>query len=49
VAKEHPKDADVVREANERLELASLPPLTPGQGAPAAQAEKKPPQGKQRK
>ena len=53
VAKDHPKEADVVREANERLELASLPPLTPGQGAPGpatspkAQAEK--PQGKKQK
>ena len=48
VTKEHPKETDVVREANERLELASLPPFTPGQTAPAVQAEKKP-HGKQRK
>jgi tetratricopeptide (TPR) repeat protein len=51
VAKDHPKEADVVREANERLELASLPPFTPGQAAPGsppkAQAEK--PQGKKQK
>jgi tetratricopeptide (TPR) repeat protein len=51
IASEHPKELDVVREANERLELASLPPATPGQPAPApakAQAEKKP-QGKKQK
>ena len=42
VAKDHPKEADVVREANERLELASLPP-----SPPKAQAEK--PQGKKQK
>jgi tetratricopeptide (TPR) repeat protein len=48
VAKEYPKEADVVREANERLEIASLPPPSSGQAAPAAQAEKKP-QGKPRK
>ena len=54
VGKEHPKEADVVREANERLELASLPPLSAGQAAPApassppkVQAEK--PQGKKQK
>ena len=35
VAKEYPKDLAVVREANERLELASLPPYTPGQATPA--------------
>ena len=42
VAKDHPKEADVVRDANERLELASLPP-----SPPKAQAEK--PQGKKQK
>jgi tetratricopeptide (TPR) repeat protein len=51
IATDHPKELDVVREANERLELASLPPVTAGQAAPApakAQAEKKP-QGKKQK
>jgi hypothetical protein len=51
VAKEYAKEADVVRDANERLELASLPPLRAGQAAPQsppkAQAEK--PQGKKQK
>jgi hypothetical protein len=48
VAKDHPKDLAVVREANERLELASLPPVAPGQTATPpkpdaeAQADKKP-------
>lgn len=52
VAKEYPKEMDVVRAANERLELASLPPVTPGE---AAQPEQKPqpdarkPQGKKKK
>jgi len=36
VAKDHPKDAAVVREANERLEIAALPPATAGQGTPPA-------------
>ncbi|TMB11674.1 MAG: hypothetical protein E6J66_08400 [Deltaproteobacteria bacterium] len=55
VAKEHPKDLDVVREANERLELASLPPFVPGQAqAPAPKPEPKEapgkkPQGKKQK
>jgi hypothetical protein len=37
VAKDYPKDVQVVHEANERLELASLPPLgaTPAPAAPA--------------
>ena len=54
VAKEYPKDLTVVREANERLELASLPPYTPGQTTPApqpgakAEAEKTP-QGKKKR
>jgi hypothetical protein len=54
VAKEYPKDLAVVREANERLELASLPPYTPGEAAPAprpgakAEAEKTP-QGKKKR
>ena len=46
VAKEYPKEMDVVRAANERLELAALPPATPGQ--PAAVPEKNP-QGKKQK
>ena len=43
VAKEYPKDAEVVREANERIELASLPPpgAPGGPGKPAASADKK--------
>jgi len=54
VAKEYPKEADVVRAANERLELASLPPVAPGETTPTPQApakaqpEKKP-QGKKQK
>ena len=54
VAKEYPKDLAVVREANERLEVASLPPYTPGQATPTpqpgvkAQAEKTP-QGKKKR
>jgi hypothetical protein len=53
VAKEYPKEMDVVRAANERLELASLPPVTPGEAA--SQPEQKPqpdshkPQGKKKK
>ena len=35
VAKEYAKDPDVVREANERIELASLPPAPPAGAAPA--------------
>ena len=35
VTKEYSKETDVVREANERLELASLPPVPPGYVAPA--------------
>ena len=43
VARDYPKDTDVVREANERLELASLPPVTAGSVAPApAPAAEKP-------
>ena len=50
VAKDHPKEMDVVREANERLELASLPPLTPGQTTPAsAKTPAEKPQGKKQK
>src|SRR3954447_17096656 len=41
VAKDHPKDAAVVREANERLEIAALPPATAGQGTPPAPPEAK--------
>jgi tetratricopeptide (TPR) repeat protein len=55
VAKDYPKEMDVVRAANERLEIAALPPASPGQPvaadpqAPArAQPEKKP-QGKKQK
>jgi tetratricopeptide (TPR) repeat protein len=53
VAKDYPKELAVVRDANERLELASLPPVTPGQTTEApqtdakAQPDKKP-QGKQK-
>ena len=39
IVKEYPKETDVVREANARLELASLPPVPPGY-APPAPAEK---------
>jgi hypothetical protein len=48
VGKDHPKELAVVREANERLELASLPPVTQGQGAPPAPAAEKQPQGKKK-
>ena len=54
IAAEYPKEQEVVREANERLEVASLPPAAAGQAAPAqppaekAPAEKKP-QGKKQK
>jgi tetratricopeptide (TPR) repeat protein len=58
VAKEYPKDLEVVRAANERLELASLPPVqpgsTPGPVKPAsaekpAPAPAKKPQAKKKK
>jgi hypothetical protein len=53
VAKEYPKEMDVVRAANERLELASLPPVTPGEAAPAPEQKPQPetrkPQGKKKK
>ena len=54
VAKDHPKDVAVVREANERLEIAALPPVLPGQGAPAVPPEgkgqtEKAPQGKKKR
>jgi hypothetical protein len=54
VAKEYPKDVEVVRAANERLELASLPPATAGQTAAPPAAPQKPPaekkpQGKKQK
>ena len=53
VAAEHPKDVAVVREANERLEVAALPPPSPGQStpapAPAKPAPEKKPQGKKQK
>ena len=52
IGTEYPKELDVVRDANERLELASLPPFTssPAPQAPPAKApvEKKP-QGKKQK
>lgn len=35
VAKDYPKETEVVREANARLELAALPPLPAGSVAPA--------------
>jgi len=40
VAKEYPKEQDVVREANERIELASLPPAPPPGSTPPPAAEK---------
>ena len=40
IGKEYPKEAEVVREANKRLELAALPPVTPGSTAPAPAAVK---------
>ena len=39
IGKEYPKELDVVRAANERLELAALPPFVPG-ASPAPAAEK---------
>lgn len=55
VAKEYPKELEVVREANVRVELASLPPVNPGQAsqakvvAPAKAPAEKKPQGKKQK
>ena len=51
IGKEYPKDTAVVREANERLEIAALPPLTPGQVPPAAQPApaEKAPKGKKKR
>jgi tetratricopeptide (TPR) repeat protein len=55
IGKEYPKEMEVVREANKRLELAALPPLTPGSTPPAPAAVKpaaappKKPQGKKSK
>jgi tetratricopeptide (TPR) repeat protein len=40
IGKEYPKDTEVVREANKRLELAALPPVTPGSIAPTPNAVK---------
>jgi Flp pilus assembly protein TadD len=40
VAKEYPKEPDVVREANQRIELASLPPAPPPGSTPPPAAEK---------
>ena len=41
IAAEYPKELDVVREANERLELAALPPVPAGYVAPAPATEEK--------
>ncbi|HEY6911150.1 MAG TPA: hypothetical protein VI356_17360 [Myxococcales bacterium] len=53
VAREYPKEMDVVRAANERLELASLPPVTPGEAAAPPEQKPQPdarkPQGKKKK
>ncbi|HET9754792.1 MAG TPA: hypothetical protein VFP52_17600 [Myxococcales bacterium] len=53
VVQQYPKEMDVVRAANERLELASLPPVTPGEAAPAPEQKPQPetrkPQGKKKK
>lgn len=53
VVKAYPKEMDVVRAANERLELASLPPVTPGEAAAPpeqkAQPDTRKPQGKKKK
>jgi tetratricopeptide (TPR) repeat protein len=52
IAAEYPKELDVVREANGRLELASLPPPAPGeapQSPPAKVPVEKKPQGKKQK
>ena len=42
VAKEYPKDLDVVRAANERLELAALPPYKPGDPTSAGEEKAAP-------
>ena len=47
VATDHAKEAAVVREANERVEMASLPPVAARQAAPVPRPEKTPPEGKQ--
>lgn len=52
VATDHAKELDVVREANERLELASLPPPSAAQAVPPSppvKAPEKKPQGKKQK
>ncbi|HET7788094.1 MAG TPA: hypothetical protein VFL36_19135 [Myxococcales bacterium] len=52
VARQYPKEMDVVRAANERVELASLPPVTPGEAAAPEQKpqpETRKPQGKKKK
>ena len=41
ITKEYPKETEVVRAANERLELASLPPVQPGAAPETPQAKKK--------
>lgn len=41
ITKEYPKDTEIVRAANERLELASLPPVQPGATPETPQAKKK--------
>ena len=40
VVKDYPKETDIVREANARLELASLPPAPTSSAAPAPAADK---------
>jgi hypothetical protein len=51
VTKEYPKELDVVRAANERLELAALPPVAPGQPAATAPetSDGRKPQGDRKK
>jgi hypothetical protein len=46
VARDHPKETDVVREANERLALAALPPVASPPQAAAAPPDVKPPEKK---
>lgn len=43
IAKEYPKEEGVVREANARLEISSLPPVPAGYTPPAPPAESAPP------
>jgi len=46
VARDHPKEVDVVREANERLALAALPPVASPPQTAAAPPDVKPPEKK---